>query len=926
MSSLGSTLHIAKDALITNQYGLAVTGNNIANVNNADYSRQSIEQVNKGALLTNGFLFGTGVDASQVTQSVNQLLENRLTGEKAGLSGYEEAESYMRIIEDHFNESSENSISNVMTNFWNSWNDLSNNPSDDSERLIILENGKELSERFNRAYDYLEQVDVELSSKMISGVDRINDITEDIAQLNEDIMGQETQRTSNDKRDQRNALLDELGELIDVDIFEQPNGAVVVNVGNGFPIVNTTDSYRLSTKEDEIFWYSASGTGKGQNITDQIDGGKLGGWLDIKEEIIPKYQADLDELSHEVIWAINSQHAEGAGLSYFPDSLTGDYAVGQGGWLSSLSYGDKIDYSDDLTLWIEDNTTATPEYAKIEMDMGVSGATLSNWQAGADLMARDATYQLTVVEGATIGDLKVTQSDGNKLGIALAGSDAISTVMKDPAQAPIAAQTLVIGGGANGEEHVEIAYAGGDAKPSAASIAAALNHVDGVTAHASESTLMMDVSSLGTAGPSGATVRFGIYVDGVTHYESFTVDSTDGEFQEQFEDAFLAATESLNAIHGDEDLTLEYDAANAATNQFKLVSRSGKTIGLEGFEIQGYGTDHYIEVSGNGADPVHQVGTGSAAAIMESAVVTGTLTIETTPEISISSTQDGASGGLFSDRRAEFGSSILTLGGEDGYQGFDAGDTVSFTIDDTYAVTINVPGAAASEQDFADALYNGLTGSTVPPLDSDVYTLIQNGLSISLIKSEDFDTPLKISDFTESVGSGDATLAVQTGTGVDTHAPANDLLTSGNLSRNSTTSSLYADEGTIFWEAFDGKGLATGQRGLLTVEDAENVAIMDGNRELLTFDISAGSLVAGNTLSINVNKEIDSAGNDIAIPDPLAFTIRGDAKSQSALYQFSVLSGGTIGILPMRGILPSPLSGTMGTGPAPSPLMSPIRH
>lgn len=907
MSGLGSTLHIAKDALITNQYGLAVTGNNIANVNNTDYSRQTIEQVNKGNLAYGGFLFGTGVDASQVTQSVNQLLENRLTGEKSSLSGYEEAESYIRIIEDHFNESSENSISNILTNFWNAWNDLSNNPADASERLIVLENGKELSERFNRAYTYLEQVDVEISTKMISAVDRINDITEEIAELNKDIMGQETQRTANDKRDQRNALLDELGKLVDVDIFEQPNGAVVANVANGLPVVNGTSNYELGAKNNQIIWYNSSGIG--QKINDRIEGGQLGGWLDIKEEVIPKYKAELNELSHEVIWALNEQHSQGAGLSYHSDALTGHYTVDESGWLSSLSYDDKIDPTTDLSLWIEDTTASEAAYARIEMDMGISEAKLSNWQAGPDLRSEDAVYKLTVVDGATIGEKRVTQTDGQYLGIPI-GSGANVTVaelMKDGALTPISAQTLEIGGGDFGRETLEIAYSGADAKQSAASIAKALNAVDGVTAYASETTATFDVGSVALAPPAdGSTVQFGIYVDGVTHYESFTVDSTLGGINEQFEDAFLSAAESLNAIHGDDDLRWAYDATSSATDRFTLISDSGRTLGMEGFVIEDsagvpLAVPHAVDFSGNGSAPDQVISVGTGAGTTAAAVVTGTLTIETDPGITLTASVDGAagtSGGLFDGRRVDWASSIITLGGEGGYGNFN--DVISFDLDGM-TVTYDVAAAGhTTDYQFAqglEAAINAVIPAPAAGSDPD-YTVVRNGASVSILKRADLEEPIEITNFSET-GSADATLTVSTGTGRGTHAPKNDLLVASDPYKAGATATLYDDEGVILWEAFDVDGIATGQRGLLTVEDAENVTIADdAGRQLLSFDISAGSLVAGNTLSINVNEIDDGAGTDYAVPDPLAFNIYGEANSQNDVYRFKVISGGSVGILP----------------------------
>ncbi len=399
-------------------------------------------------------------------------------------------------------------------------------------------------------------------------------------------------------------------------------------------------------------------------------------------------------------------------------------------------------------------------------------------------------------------------------------------------------------------------------------------------------------------------------MDGITHYETFDIDPLAGGVQEQFEDAFLDAAKSINDIYGDEDLTLDYDAENAATDQFRLISSSGRTIGLEGFEIRDAADApivvppaYSIEFSGNGTPAVPLAAlVGRGAGTSESAVVTGTLTIETDPGITIASSLDGAAGGLFATNRPASGSSIITLGGKDGYHEFTGGDNVTFTVDGTHNVTVTVPGAAITELDFANALYAGLTTS-LPPLSTDDYSIIRNGLSISIMKNKDLETPIEITDFTEA-GTGDARLAVKTGTGRDTSSPENDLLESGNPLRNFSTSSLYEDDGIILWEKYDTNGFFTGEKGLINVEDEEQITITDKyGRELLQFDISAGSLAAGNTLSININKvpDPDPAGAPGAvkgIPDPLNFTIRDNANSQNEIYHFKVAAGGTVGILP----------------------------
>ncbi len=60
--------------------------------------------------------------------------------------------------------------------------------------------------------------------------------------------------------------------------------------------------------------------------------------------------------------------------------------------------------------------------------------------------------------------------------------------------------------------------------------------------------------------------------------------------------------------------------------------------------------------------------------------------------------------------------------------------------------------------------------------------------------------------------------------------------------------------------------------------------------QTLSFDISKGSLVAGNTIMLNT----DSQGQ----PDPLSFRTTGRANSINDIYRFRVVSGGKVGHLP----------------------------
>ena len=56
------------------------------------------------------------------------MLENRLTDEKSTQAMFEEAESYMKVLEGFFDENSDASMNSIISDYWNAWHDLSDNP------------------------------------------------------------------------------------------------------------------------------------------------------------------------------------------------------------------------------------------------------------------------------------------------------------------------------------------------------------------------------------------------------------------------------------------------------------------------------------------------------------------------------------------------------------------------------------------------------------------------------------------------------------------------------------------------------------------------------------------------------------------------------------------------------------------------------
>lgn len=398
MSGISMVFNTAKQAIAANQIGLNVTGHNISNVNTPAFSRQSMIQTNQQPAKLGGLNLGTGVSVDLIVRSSDQLLENRLMHQNSTLARHEQAQSYMSIIENLFNENSETSLSRQLSTFWNGWNDLSNMPTGFPERLGVYDAGVRTAEQFQSLSDTMRQIQMDLDREVDTGVGTINSLAKQIAAINLDIIGSSMKNDANDQLDKRNALVTRLAELIDLQTYEQPNGALTVGTATGHVLVSNGETFQLETRSGNVYWVNSFGAGV--DVTDRIQGGKVGGWLEMRDEIIPQFSQDLNALAEGVIWSVNLKHSQGAGQKFFSDPLTGSYRTNSSQQFDTLDFGDRIDYSGDFRIWTKNTGVIPPALSSITVDMAVSTAPPA-YGAGSFATA-NTRYDIKVLNGGTV--------------------------------------------------------------------------------------------------------------------------------------------------------------------------------------------------------------------------------------------------------------------------------------------------------------------------------------------------------------------------------------------------------------------------------------------------------------------------------------------------------------------------------------------
>nr|WP_321399655.1 flagellar hook-associated protein FlgK [uncultured Desulfobacter sp.] len=866
MSSLNAILNTASNAVTAYQAAISVTGQNIANADNDDYSIQSVELSTTSTVNVGGHIYGTGATVTSVTNSVNQLLENALTSELSTQAALEEAQIYIASIENMFSEDTDDSLNTLLDVYWSAWEDLSNNPSGETEQNAVYDAGLNLTERINAIEDGLSDLTNDMNGEISSAITEVNSISEQIAELNLAIISAESSGgNANDLEDRRNGLVDDLGERIDIDITVKEDGSYLI-LSNGLPLVEDGISYDLSIKQGSVYWTGKSGNT--YDITDDISGGAIAGWLEIRDAVIPQTQAEFDELAANLIWTLNYQHSQGAGQTYFSGALEGTYEAGKSGTFDSLYYGDEIDYTKDFSMVIQDATNATSEYQTATVDMSISTSDISNITGSGE---DNSIYELTVIDEGTLGEKTVVQSSGSLLG----GVSYQNSGIDDALDAALAKQTLTITNGSS-TQTLEISDSGAGAVRSAADIADALSRIDGIDAYASTTSAYFDIS--GIAPADGDIVEFTLSADGVMADVSFIRDVNE-DINEQFEDALKAAVQSINESNQDTDL--------AVVDGKSIESASGATIGVYDFNVADSTVDtgDVLSVSMDSSGSETQSLTDNPAT-SDAVVITGSVTIIMDPGMEISSDEKSAAGLFGVTGNSGSASSMITLGGAGGYQGFDAGSTVSFFIDEFY-IEYGPIGVGLTDTEQAD-LFASEIESDLAALGAEGYQVIRNGASVTILKTADEeDDAVIITGFTND--TNDAMLSVSTGTGEGCEEPENDTLVfllSGLSTKDSATAVTFSDPAIIYWEILDSRGNATGEDGYVEIDESGVVEIIEGGKTTLSFDISDGTLVAGNTLRINT----DADGH----ADTLEGSVTGKAASVDDTYEFTVITGGTL--------------------------------
>jgi flagellar hook-associated protein 1 len=314
MSDLFASLTMAARALQSQQVGLDVVGQNIANVNTAGYARRQLDLA--AVPPTDRRSAGGGVEVSTIRAIRDQFLERRLRLERPA-EGRESALADTLSVVEAALGSSGSSIDASLDEFFNAWSDLSQDPTSSTMRQAVIVQSTALATAFTAMSDRLKDVRKQADDGIRGAVGDVNQLVQRIAALNDSIAtAGGTGPMSASLQDEQGEAIKALSELVDIDVLPNKTGGADVSFANGRALVIGVNAYPIDVGSNSEGMAVLS-TG-GMDVTSEISGGRLAGLLGARDVMVPKYLSQLDTIAFTLAQQVNGLHRSGFDLDGNP--------------------------------------------------------------------------------------------------------------------------------------------------------------------------------------------------------------------------------------------------------------------------------------------------------------------------------------------------------------------------------------------------------------------------------------------------------------------------------------------------------------------------------------------------------------------------------------------------------------------------------
>jgi flagellar hook-associated protein 1 len=341
---LSQALSAALSGVNATQQSISVIAGNVANANTPGYVNETL---NETEVATAGQQ-GTSVDTSGINRDLDTLLQNQVWTETSGDSFADtSAQLYQQLQQIYGTPGSSTSFDGVYASFTSALQGLATSPGSSSAQTQALGAAQALTQNLNSMTATIQQLRSQAEQGIANGVQTANAALQQIAQINQQLSGAGTaDSTAAALEDQRDQDITQLTQLMNVNVVRNSDNQISVYTGNGQQLVSGVGASQLSFNDvgtlsatqlwsanpsqdgaGTITLTSPSGAATDLIAVNAIQSGTLGAYIQMRDNILPQAQEQLDEFANQMSQALSNQTTSGTAAG--SGSQTG-FSVGIG--------------------------------------------------------------------------------------------------------------------------------------------------------------------------------------------------------------------------------------------------------------------------------------------------------------------------------------------------------------------------------------------------------------------------------------------------------------------------------------------------------------------------------------------------------------------------------------------------------------------
>lgn len=362
---LSGALANANSGLLAITQGFGVISQNVANASTPDYARE----VSTTTDITGGGQ-GLGTRALPATRVLDPAIQSQMLAQNATVSALSTTSSALSTVAAAEGATGEGQdLASLLGNLGDAFSTLLNDPASPTQQSAVVAVAQSLTQQINTLSNAYQQGRQAAQNSLVADIGTLNTTLATIGSLSTQIVTLKSEgRSTADLENQRDAAIDQAGQIAGLRFVGEPDGNVTAYTASGLAVpLNGSAVFALapatvaagSNYPATLPGITLLGVDVTPSLTSATGAGAIGANLVLRDRTLPTGQAELDEFSETL-----STRFSGQGLTLFTDPTgavpaTGSVPVQAGyiGYAGTITVNPTVAADPSL---VRDGTNAVP--------------------------------------------------------------------------------------------------------------------------------------------------------------------------------------------------------------------------------------------------------------------------------------------------------------------------------------------------------------------------------------------------------------------------------------------------------------------------------------------------------------------------------------------------------------------------------------